>query len=160
MTGNNFLKTNTTLRRYLLPPVTDEMIQKAEKHFDIKLPNSYISFLKKQNGGIPLKTRCPAPNATSWSSDHIEINGFFGISDNTREYKTVYTTDFYIKEWGYPAIGIVICDCPSAGHDLIFLDYSICGKDGEPRVVHIDQEWDYQITVLAENFEEFIKKLY
>ena len=42
---------------------------------------------------------------------------------------------------------------------MIFLDYRECGNNGEPKVVHIDQEWDYAITVIAENFEEFILKL-
>ena len=42
---------------------------------------------------------------------------------------------------------------------MIFLDYRECGRNGEPKVVHIDQEWDYRITVLADNFEEFIRKL-
>ena len=64
-----------------------------------------------------------------------------------------------IDEWEYPDIGVAICDCPSAGHDMIFLDYRECGRNGEPKVVHIDQEWDYRITVLADNFEEFIRKL-
>lgn len=61
-----------------------------------------------------------------------------------------------IEEWGYPNIGIAICDCPSAGHDMVFLDYRECGRQGEPKVVHIDQEHDYEITFLANNFEEFI----
>ena len=64
-----------------------------------------------------------------------------------------------IDEWEYPDIGVAICDCPSAGHDMIFLDYRECGRNGEPKVVHVDQEWDYRITVLADNFEEFIRKL-
>ena len=28
---------------------------------------------------------------------------------------------FMIDEWKYPAIGVVICDTPSAGHDMVFL---------------------------------------
>src|SRR5699024_6214462 len=52
-----------------------------------------------------------------------------------------------------------ICDCPSAGHDMIFLDYRECGAQGEPKVVHIDQECDYKITHLADCFEEFIRGL-
>ena len=29
---------------------------------------------------------------------------------------------------------MAICDCPSAGHDMIFLDYRACGPQGEPAV--------------------------
>ena len=64
-----------------------------------------------------------------------------------------------IEEWGYPDIGIAICDCPSAGHDMVFLDYRECGPHGEPGVVHIDQEDDYLITPLADTFEEFVRGL-
>ena len=61
-----------------------------------------------------------------------------------------------MAEWGYPDIGVAICDTPSAGHQMIFLDYRQCGKDGEPEVVLIDQESDYEITYLAGDFESFI----
>ena len=60
---------------------------------------------------------------------------------------------------GYPDIGVYICDCPSAGHDMICLDYRKNGKNGEPEVVHVDQELDYKITFLAENFELFVTGL-
>ena len=62
-----------------------------------------------------------------------------------------------IDDWEYPAIGVAICDCPSAGHDMI--DYRECSPQGEPKIVHIDQECDYKITPLADNFEEFIRGL-
>ena len=42
---------------------------------------------------------------------------------------------------------------------MIFLDYRECGPSGEPKVVHIDQEMDYEITFLADSFEEFIRGL-
>lgn len=42
---------------------------------------------------------------------------------------------------------------------LIMLDYRKNGNQGEPEVVHVDQESDYRITLLAENFETFIKGL-
>jgi SMI1-KNR4 cell-wall len=64
-----------------------------------------------------------------------------------------------VDEWEYPDIGICICDCPSAGHDLIMLDYSKCGRSGEPEVIHVGQEDDYRSTFLAKDFESFIRGL-
>jgi len=32
------------------------------------------------------------------------------------------------NDWGYPDIGVAICDTPSAGHEMIFLDYRECGR--------------------------------
>ena len=64
-----------------------------------------------------------------------------------------------IDEWGYPSVGVAICDTPSAGHEMIFLDYRKCGSKGEPQVVHIDQESNYEITFLANDFESFIRGL-
>jgi hypothetical protein len=42
---------------------------------------------------------------------------------------------------------------------MLCLDYRKCGPSGEPHVVHVDQEWNYKITPVAENFELFIKGL-
>jgi hypothetical protein len=42
---------------------------------------------------------------------------------------------------------------------MLCLDYRECGVNGEPQVVHIDQECDYKITFVAQNFEKFIRGL-
>ena len=139
---------------------TDELIDSIEKELGYKLPSSYIHLMKHQNGGVPKNTNFPTSEPTSWAEDHIAITGIMGIGREKR-YSLCgdLGSSFMIEEWGYPDIGVVICDCPSAGHDVVMLDYRACGKDGEPEVVHVDQEDDYEITFLAENFEEFIKGL-
>jgi len=68
--------------------------------------------------------------------------------------------EFWISKVKYPPIGVVVADTISGGHDMIFLDYRECGPTGEPKVVRIDQECDYSITPLADNFGDFIKNLY
>jgi len=39
------------------------------------------------------------------------------------------------------------------------MDYRKCGPRGEPEVVHVDQELDYRISLVAKNFETFIRGL-
>jgi hypothetical protein len=136
------------------------MITSIEKELGYKLPASYVALMKQQNGGIPKDTCFPTEEATSWAEDHIAITGILGIG-REKSYSLCgeLGSRFMIEEWGYPDIGVVICDCPSAGHDVVMLDYRACGPDGEPEVIHVDQEDDYEITFLAENFEEFIRGL-
>ena len=155
---NNFwYESSYAKEKYEGEKVTDEMVKSAEDRLGYKLPESYIKLLKQRNGGMPKeKVCCPTTERTSWSDNCIEINAIFGIG---KTHYSIFNTPFWVNEWGYPDIGIAICDCPSAGHDMVFLDYRECGPKGEPKVVHIDQEWDYKITHLAETFEEFINKL-
>ena len=37
-----------------------------------------------------------------------------------------FGSQFWVKEWGYPPIGVYFADCPSAGHDMLCLDYRAC----------------------------------
>ncbi|TVX93402.1 SMI1/KNR4 family protein [Paenibacillus agilis] len=147
-------------KSYLSEPPTDEMIVSIEEELGYKLPSSYIALMKQQNGGIPKNTSFPTEEPTSWAEDHIAITGIMGIG-REKSYSLCgeFGSPFMIEEWGYPDIGVVICDCPSAGHDVVMLDYRACGRDGEPEVIHVDQENDYEITFLAENFETFISGL-
>ncbi|WP_409370253.1 SMI1/KNR4 family protein [Lysinibacillus sp. 38-6] len=145
---------------YQSEPPTDELIDSIEKELGYKLPASYIALMKQQNGGVPKNTCFPTEEPTSWAEDHIAITGIMGIG-REKSYSLCgdLGSPFMIEEWGYPDIGVVICDCPSAGHDVVMLDYRACGRDGEPEVIHVDQEDDYEITFLADNFEAFIRGL-
>ena len=148
------------LKEYVSETPSDELIASVEQELGYKLPASYIWLMKQHNGGIPVNTCFPTDKPTSWAGDHVAITGIFGIGrEKTYSLCGEFGSQFMIEEWEYPAIGVAICDCPSAGHDMIFLDYRACGQQGEPKVVHIDQEWDYEITPLADSFEDFIRGL-
>lgn len=141
-------------------PFDEEQILSIEKELGYKLPASYIQLMNTQNGGIPALTVFPTQEATSWAEDHIAISSLMGIGhDKIYALGGELGSRFMIEDWGYPDLGIVICDCPSAGHDVVMLDYRFCGPEGEPCVVHVDQENDYEITYLAPNFEAFIRGL-
>ena len=157
----NFWDDNAyALKEYVSDPPTDELIADVEKELGYKLPASYIWLMKQHNGGMPVNTCYPTDESTSWAEDHVAITGIFGIGRG-KAYSLCgeLGSQFMIDEWEYPAIGVAVCDCPSAGHDMIFLDYRACGPQGEPAVVHVDQENDYKITHLADSFEEFIRGL-
>ena len=148
------------LKEYVSEPPSDELIASVEEELGYKLPAAYIWLMKQHNGGIPVNTCYPCDEPTCWADDHVAITGIFGIGrEKSCSLCGELGSQFMIDEWEYPAIGVAICDCPSAGHDMIFLDYRDCGPQGEPAVVHVDQENDYKITHLADSFEEFIRGL-
>lgn len=144
-------------REYEGEPVTEGLVSLVEKRLGYKLPTAYVELMRTQNGGIPKRTCYRTNQRTSWSHDHIAITGIYGISMNTPNALCgEFSSQFWIEEWGYPPLGIYFADCPSAGHDMLCLDYTQVGPEQEPRVLHVDQELDYQVTVLADTFEEFI----
>ncbi|WP_379137346.1 SMI1/KNR4 family protein [Paenibacillus sp. sgz500958] len=148
------------LDQYVSGPPTDELIESVQDELVFKLPAFYVAMMKLHNGGIPRNTCYPTGEATSWAKDHIAISGIYGIGrDKSHSLCGDSGSRFMIEEWDYPEIGVVICDCPSAGHDVVMLDYRAGGNDGEPEVVHVDQENGYKITYLAPNFETFIRGL-
>lgn len=113
-----------------------------------------------RNGGAPVKNCHRTASATSWAEDHVAMTGF--LSTGKAKPSSLcgeVGSRFMIEEWGYPPIGIYFADCPSAGHDMLCLDYRACGPEGEPSVVHVDQEGGYVITPVADTFEAFIRGL-
>ena len=145
---------------YTEAPPTDAQIAEIEAELGFRLPGSYLALMRSRNGGIPRRTVFPAEAAASQTAGRTVISGIMGIG-RERRYALCGAagSPFMIDEWEYPAIGVAVCTCPSAGHDMIFLDYRECGPQGEPKVVHIDQENDCRITPLADSFEAFIRGL-
>lgn len=145
---------------YVGDTLTNEQVVLVERQLGYKLPKAYIELMKYQNGGIPNKTNHRTKERTSWAENHIAITGIFSIgSTKSCSLCGEVGSQFWIDEWGYPPIGIYFADCPSAGHDMICLDYRKCGPNGEPCIVHVDQESEYKVTFVAENFEAFIRGL-
>ncbi|MBF9219814.1 SMI1/KNR4 family protein [Hymenobacter ruricola] len=147
-------------KAYTEAPPTDELIQSIEANLGYTLPAFYVALMRQRNGGVPRNTCFPTTTGTSWADDHVAISGICGIG-RTKSVSLAgeQGSQFMLDEWGYPPIGVVVCDCPSAGHDVVMLDYRACGPQGEPAVVHVDQEDDYRITPLAPDFETFVRGL-
>ena len=141
---------------YIGKAVTDEDIKAAEVELGYTLPTAYIELLKNHNGGV-VKKNCFIND----DGDCVYVTGIYGI-DRDKKYSLLgeMGNEFWISKWEYPPIGVVVADTISGGHDMIFLDYRDCGPTGEPKVVRVDQEGDYSITLLADNYGDFIKNLY
>lgn len=150
-----------SLKNYVEPAPSDELIASIEEELGgFRLPAAYVELARMHNGGL-LKRNChPMDEPTGWADDHIAITGLYAIG-RTSNYSLCGETGskFWEEEWGYPPIGVCIANTPSAGHEMIVLDYSECGKQGEPRVVYVDQEDDYSITFVAPDFVTFVRGL-
>ena len=147
-------------KEYVGEPLTDEAVAAVERELGCQLPASYVELMRFQNGGIPRRTNHRAAERTTWADDHIAITGLYSIgSEKPCSLCGEVGSRFWVEEWSYPDIGVYFADCPSAGHDMLCLDYRECGSKGEPQVVHIDQEWHYKIVFVAKNFESFIRGL-
>ena len=147
-------------KSYIEPKPTKALIASVERELGYTLPASYVELMTKHNGGMPTRTCFRTKTRTSWAEDHVAITGISGIG-RTKPYSLCgeLGSRFMIDEWGYPKIGVVFADCPSAGHDLVMFDYRKCRPGGEPSVVHVDQERDYAITFLAKDFGAFVRGL-
>lgn len=146
--------------RYAEDYPDDAMIASVEAEVGFRLPASYVELARLHNGGLVRKDAFAPGEPAVWADDHVRICGLYGIG-RAKPYSLCgeMGSAFMIEEWGYPRIGVCIADTPSAGHEQIMLDYRACGPDGDPQVVHVDQELGYRITVLAPDFETFVKGL-
>lgn len=141
---------------YIGKPVTDKDIKDAEAELGYTLPAAYIELLNNHNGGV-LNKNC----FINSDGECVYLTGIYGIDrDKKNSIFGEFGNQFWISKWEYPPIGIVVADTISGGHDMVFLDYRECGPTGEPKVVRVDQEGDYSITLLADSFGDFIKQLY
>ncbi|MBQ6860588.1 MAG: SMI1/KNR4 family protein [Clostridia bacterium] len=153
-TENLWLDSEYSKENCISEPFDDEMLKSIEAELGYKLPASYVELMREHNGGILNR------GVLEIGDTYTIVSTLYGIGrEKSYSLGGSYSTKFWVEEWGYPDIGIAIAETESAGHEMIFLDYTECGPEGEPRVVYIDQEWDYKTIVVAENFEEFVNML-
>lgn len=145
---------------YREPPLSERTLQSIEAELGVRLPAAYVSMARTHNGGLLKRNVHPSPAPTTWATDHVAVTGIFAIGRTVRASLCgALGQRLWLEEWGYPAIGVYFADTPSAGHDMIALDYRASGPAGEPSVVHVDQEVGYVVTPLARTFEDFIAGL-
>jgi hypothetical protein len=145
---------------YREAPVSQETLHSIEAELGYRLPVTYVSQARTHNGGLLKRNAHASPTPTTWAADHVAVTGIFAIGRTARSSLCgSFGQPLWLQEWGYPDLGVYFADTPSAGHDMIALDYRACGPDGEPSVVHVDQEVGYVVTQLAATFEDFIAGL-
>lgn len=139
---------------------SDEDVQSIELELGYRLPAAYIDLARSHNGGLLRLNSHASPSPTTWAQDHVAVTGIFAIG-RTAPLSLCGSNGqrLWLEEWGYPALGVYFADTPSAGHDMIALDYRTCGPEGEPSVVHVDQEVGYAVTQLAATFADFLAGL-
>ena len=131
---------------------TAELIERAEIAVGFKLPASYRALLQERNGGVPVRRCWLTDSPTTWADDHFEIRAILGVGGAFGIDAPAQGSSTMIDEWGYPPIGVVICDMPSGGHDAVMLDYREAHT--EPAVCYIDE--DRVPRRVAASFAEFV----
>jgi hypothetical protein len=139
---------------YTGPPLDDDMVRRAEEVLGVSLPRAYVDVLRQRNGGTLVRGCIPTDFPNSWAEDHVEINAILGIGG---EWGVESKSPYWIREWRYPDVGVVIAMLPSGGHDTVMLDYSKSGPHGEPGVVYVDEA--RVPRPIADSFDDFLARL-
>ena len=134
-------------KKHTFPPLTDELVKRAEEKMGYKLPQSYLELLHFCNGGI-----------ISDELDESWLCTIYGISpDPENFYGLENMFDNWKGEWEYPDIGIPFGETQSAGHDMYYMDFRKTDENGEPRIVRIDNEMNNEVYAVAANLPDFIR---
>lgn len=145
---------------YLEHAPSELLLSSIEGQLGYRLPSAYKELAQLRNGGRLRRNAHPSPSPTTWADDHVAVTGIFAVG-RTARYSLcgVLGQQLWLEDWGYPPLGVYFADTPSAGHDMLALDYRECGPAGEPAVVHVDQEVGYAITRIAPTFAAFVAGL-
>lgn len=136
------------------PPLTDEMVARAEQRLGVSLPTELIALLRVRNGGYTRGFVYPTTEPTSWAEDHVPLDELYGIGDGSGEpgLYDINTTAYMTEEWGLPPRQVLLA---GDGHTWITLDYR---SDAVPSVAWIDAELGEELQ-LAPTFAAFLAGL-
>ncbi|MEZ6189444.1 MAG: SMI1/KNR4 family protein [Planctomycetota bacterium] len=138
-------------------PLDAGLLARVEADLGRALPASYVKLLSTQNGGVPAR-RCFPHEACM--DGYLAIEGILGIGYG-KDYSLCgrFGSAFMHREWGYPEHLVPVCRHAAGAHVLVALDYAQRNAQGEPAVVYVSEEADYEGWVLAETFEAFVRGL-
>ncbi|MZF91067.1 SMI1/KNR4 family protein [Streptomyces sp. SID5643] len=138
------------------PPLTDAVVQDAERRLGVRLPASLLELLRVQNGGLvaELWNAFPTEVPTSWSENHVPLDDMMGIGHRDGQ-SSLLDTAYLVEEWGLPSPLVLLS---GDGHCWIALDYRGCGKHGEPSVTWFDVDDGTELP-LAADFQAFVEGL-
>ncbi|GAA3372916.1 SMI1/KNR4 family protein [Streptomyces racemochromogenes] len=131
------------------PPLTDAVVEDAERRLGVRLPASLLEILRVRNGGVVADAwnAFPTEVPTSWS-------GNLGIGRHDGRL-SMLDTAYLAEEWGSPSPLVLLS---GDGHCWIALDYRGCAVDEEPSVTWFDVD-DSSELPLAADFRAFVERL-
>ncbi|MFD6421271.1 SMI1/KNR4 family protein [Streptomyces sp. NPDC060198] len=137
-------------------PLTDAVVQDAERQLGVLLPASLLEILRVQNGGLVAEVwnAFPTDVPTSWSENHVPLDDMMGIGRHDGQ-PSLLDSPYLVEEWGLPSPLVLLS---GDGHCWIALDYRTCGERGEPSVTWFDVDTDTELP-LATDFRMFVERL-
>ncbi|MDE5413260.1 SMI1/KNR4 family protein [Alkalihalobacterium chitinilyticum] len=136
---------------YTLEPLTPNLVTQAAERLKVKLPDSYIQLLNKQNGGHIKYTTYPANEPTIWGENHIQVEHLLGIGEKD----SILDSHYLIQEWGLPKDIVILS---GEGESWIAFDYR--NTEENPPIIYIECESEEnKVLKLANSFEEFLNGL-
>ncbi|WP_164964057.1 SMI1/KNR4 family protein [Rubrivivax sp. JA1026] len=136
------------------PPLTDNMLRRAEEVLQVKLPKALISLLRIQNGGYTNGFAHPMPARTSWAADHVPLDELFGVvtDESVQTAQNILSTAYMTKEWDLPPKQVLLS---GNGHWWITLDYR---RGPAPSVAWMDVDCGEDVQI-SPSFSEFMNGL-
>lgn len=141
----------------ILPPLTQDMVNLAERDLGVVLPEDLLRLLSIQNGGVVAESWNSYPAGdTFYADDHVPFDHLFGIGPAGQStVLTLLDTPYLVQEWNLPSPVVLLS---GQGHYWVAMDYRGRGPAANPSITWIDNEMDHELP-LAPDFRTFVEGL-